>query len=72
MNNLFIFGTSKCELNLNQLIVKLIMVADKLKTEIFFKNHETDKSCLRIDWSNKSLYFFKIHTKWIFSHLNKK
>lgn len=49
MNNLFIFGTSKCELNLNQLIVKLIMVADKLKTEIFFKNHETDKSCLRID-----------------------
>lgn len=49
MNNLFIFGTSKYELNLNQLIVKLIMVVDKLKTEIFLKNHETDQSCLRID-----------------------
>lgn len=49
MNNLFIFGTSKYELNLNQPIVRLIMVVDKLKTEIFFKNHEIDKSCLRID-----------------------
>ena len=37
MNNLFIFGTSKYELNLNQLIVRLIMVVDKLKTEIFLK-----------------------------------
>ena len=63
MNNFFIFGTSTYELNLNQLIVKLIMVVDKLKTEIFLKNHETDQSCLRIDWSNKSLYFLKIYTK---------
>ena len=37
MNNLFIFGTSKYELSLNQLIVRLIMVVDKLKTEIFLK-----------------------------------
>lgn len=38
MCNLYIFGTSKFtrELNLYQLTVKLIMVVDKLKGEIYF------------------------------------